>query len=666
MAFKLDLGKFKKISSDKHSTTMRHEDGHELRVAHAALSPKLRGQLAELPKADDSKPARFEDGGKVSGRPQIADPRGYNTTTPSTPVKEYKPAHKNSTSNAPESPSDVNKVPEEEKETGEGRVSFADGGDVEGDQLAQSMGAPAPQAAASNEDSPASSAPAQDPAIANAKQIYNLKVSGMGALQGQPVDPEQAAKAAGTTGMMFGPNGEAPENFNASAWNEAQQAAQMQQQASSVNAQKQASSVVEENKARAQAGVPLLPVPQTPIGQAGAAAALAQPPQVPPPAASPGQPSDPYGTQATGEAYAKGIQEQKQGMFGEANAMAAQGHAEAQALQQRVENQQIEAKSYQDHYQSLDQERKHFIDDINNQHIDPQHYVSNMGTAQRISTGIGLILGGIGSGVTGQENAALSMLNKNIDRDIAAQAAELGKKENLLSANMKQFGNLKDATEMTRVMQNDIVSNQLRQAAAKAMDPLAKARALMAAGKLDAESAPILGQIAARKTLLGGLQNGTADPARVVNLIVPENQRAAANKELVEAQEAVKARDSLLTGLDQVRQLNTVANRTLHPIDSKAQIAAIKGPIVAALSKATAGRFTDQDSKMLDALFAGAMVGDKTFQIQRAQALRLINEKMNYPILKTYGIDPSQMGRYNDQGVSRFTHIPVSPPKSRK
>jgi len=53
-------------------------------------------------------------------------------------------------------------------------------------------------------------------------------------------------------------------------------------------------------------------------------------------------------------------------------------------------------------------------------------------------------------------------LNRQIDRDIDAQKATLGRKESLLSANMRQFGNLHDATQMTKVMQTDIVSNQLK------------------------------------------------------------------------------------------------------------------------------------------------------------------------------------------------------------
>src|SRR4051812_25269584 len=62
MSFKLDTRKFKKVSSDKHTTTLQHEDGHQIRIMHSALSPKIRGQLAELP----SHELKMADGGKVA------------------------------------------------------------------------------------------------------------------------------------------------------------------------------------------------------------------------------------------------------------------------------------------------------------------------------------------------------------------------------------------------------------------------------------------------------------------------------------------------------------------------------------------------------------------------------------------------------------------------
>ncbi len=59
---KIDTKRFKRLESDEHSTTLQHDDGHILTVAHKGLSPKMRGQIAELAsveaKPDESKAAQ--------------------------------------------------------------------------------------------------------------------------------------------------------------------------------------------------------------------------------------------------------------------------------------------------------------------------------------------------------------------------------------------------------------------------------------------------------------------------------------------------------------------------------------------------------------------------------------------------------------------------------
>lgn len=48
----LDLSRFKKVGSDKKTTTLRHGKGHEIKIAHSGLTPKMREQLELLPMAE--------------------------------------------------------------------------------------------------------------------------------------------------------------------------------------------------------------------------------------------------------------------------------------------------------------------------------------------------------------------------------------------------------------------------------------------------------------------------------------------------------------------------------------------------------------------------------------------------------------------------------------
>ncbi len=378
----------------------------------------------------------------------------------------------------------------------------------------------------------------------------------------------------------------------------------------------------------------------------------AQASQTPPTASTQ---ADPYGNNAYQDAYMKGLNSEKAGLVQEAQAADTQGKAQAEILGKQQAIQAQQATEYQTHYQALDAERNALMKDIQDQHIDPNHFVNTMDGASKIATAMGLIASGIGSGMSHQENMASKFLSQQIDNDIQAQKANLGTKENLLSANMRQFGNMRDAMDMTRVMQSDIMANQLKMEAAKQAGPMAKANLLKAAGELEMKSAPVLSQIAMRKTLMSGMANGRVAPEAVIRMVVPEHEQAGATKELKEAQNAYKAKDNVLSAFDQVAKINTVGGNMTAPIQTRRQVAALAQPVIASLSKETAGRFTEQDAHMLQTLFPAMGDNADTAMSKRGQIVKLITEKLNFPELKKWGIDLSNTGRYDNTGKSRIT-----------
>lgn len=378
----------------------------------------------------------------------------------------------------------------------------------------------------------------------------------------------------------------------------------------------------------------------------------AAPAQMPPPAQvveAPKQPepmpeNDPYGSQAYSQTLGQGISDVKEGLQKGAEAEGQLGQEQANILENKIGQQQETLKNFQDHYSELENERAAFQQDIQSQHIDPQHYMREMGVGQKVATAIGLILGGMSSGLTGQENPALKFLQAQIDKDIEAQKANLGKRENLLSANFRQFGNLKDATQMTQVMQGDIVKNQLAEAAAKSQDPIVKARAQQAIGDLDTKNAALLSQIAIRKNLGSGVAQGHQDPSAKLRMlsmsgIIPQGQQEHAYKELADAQDTIKAKNNILGAFNQLEKINTLGNAVTSPFQTPKQVAAIKKPIVAALSKGTAGKFTEADAGYLDSLFPAKGDSSETINIKRNRLDKLVSEKMNFPILQSYGIN---------------------------
>lgn len=78
----LDLSRFKKVSSDKKSTTLRHAKGHEIRVAHSGLTPKMREHIESLPQHEETEVKRYKDGGGVTKDDEQEDVEAIDPDSP--------------------------------------------------------------------------------------------------------------------------------------------------------------------------------------------------------------------------------------------------------------------------------------------------------------------------------------------------------------------------------------------------------------------------------------------------------------------------------------------------------------------------------------------------------------------------------------------------------
>lgn len=196
------------------------------------------------------------------------------------------------------------------------------------------------------------------------------------------------------------------------------------------------------------------------------------------------------------------------GVNKEAQAMGQLGEQQAAMLQQAAVGKQEAEANYQQRFSELEQERAAFMQDIKEGHVDPQKYWDNN---SRIMSGIGMILAGFNP--TNSPNAAINYIKAQMEMNLDAQKSNLSSKHNLLRANMEAFGNLREATDMTRIMQNDMVADQLKIAAAKAQTPLAQAAALKAAAQFEVESAEKTAQFAKAKAT-ADMVAAIRDPSR--------------------------------------------------------------------------------------------------------------------------------------------------------
>lgn len=86
--------------------------------------------------------------------------------------------------------------------------------------------------------------------------------------------------------------------------------------------------------------------------------------------------------------------------------------------------------------------------------IDPENYVKNLGVSGKISTGIGLVLSGMGSGLTGQPNMAMQVLQNNINRDIDAQKQKITNQFNAVAQELGISNAMMNTAQMKGLITN--------------------------------------------------------------------------------------------------------------------------------------------------------------------------------------------------------------------
>lgn len=223
-----------------------------------------------------------------------------------------------------------------------------------------------------------------------------------------------------------------------------------------------------------------------------------QPTAAPNGLAASGQPTDPAATTSAGLSPMPAGMPGQAGVEQEYKAKALASKEGERALANH--NAQIE-KSIQQHdadMKGLNDRRAALTQQIADSKIDPERYWNSKSTGGKISTVLGLILGGMNT--TGN-NIVANALDKAVEHDIEAQRGEIGKKQNLLSAINEDFKNSEQANQYHRVLLNDLVVHKIEQAAAKANNPIAMAQLQQLKDKYAADSAMKMKELEINKVL---------------------------------------------------------------------------------------------------------------------------------------------------------------------
>lgn len=356
------------------------------------------------------------------------------------------------------------------------------------------------------------------------------------------------------------------------------------------------------------------------------------------------------------------------GMNQEARAVGQQGRAEVALQNDQIKAQQALMNNFQQQSQNAMNEIHAVMEDYRNQHINPNHYMESMSTGQRVQSAIGMILGGMGAGLTGGENIAAKFLDNQIQRDIQAQEKNMGNKQTLLEFNFKKYGNMKDAVTLTDAMMRGIYATKLEKAASQSKDPIAQGRALQAAAKFKADIIPNIQKFAQSQAVQGLMSSGSGANSEVdfrnkLNTLAamsPEHYKdlseryipgvgIAITKPTDKDREAIASTKQLKESLTELQSRAATIGTTIPGSEAdkvnKTKVAAIQLQMKNAYQL---GVLSQSDLDMLDKLVAnpGSMLTNRA--ISQLEATKQSMNAIEKGISGKLGITPFQSGNQNE------------------
>lgn len=285
-------------------------------------------------------------------------------------------------------------------------------------------------------------------------------------------------------------------------------------------------------------------------------------------------------------------------------------YSEAKKAQDEANTRNIEIDNTHAQISSgLNKQQDALMQAMMSQKIEPNRLWSNAGTGSKISAAIGMILGGIGAGLTGGPNQALQVINRLVDQDIDAQKSELGKKQTLYSMNLQKYRDEQTAYAATKAQLSAVTQGKLSSAAAVLGTQQAKATELQANAQIGVYRQQLNQQIAQQQTVravMGHLQN-TGDMSYADYL--PDKQREEALSRAVPGyglantkEAAAKANELVSTtkaGTELINQLKTFSGKPLSKVSpaDKRQAETLSRMIIGQIREGVLGPGTVNDSE---------------------------------------------------------------------
>ena len=287
----------------------------------------------------------------------------------------------------------------------------------------------------------------------------------------------------------------------------------------------------------------------------------------------------------------------------------------------------------------------------------------------------------MGSGLTGQPNAVLGMMNNQIKNDLDAQTKSKENAQNFLKINQQALLNqasIKSLNAETAAKSYALSNMQMNRAALHHLTmqaqnlPIgspqrqqAEQTLAMMAQAVNGENYNIADTAAAnsaRMKMMMGDSDSQMDAAnqirrkQIMGFISPEQSKDSL-REVGQTQNHVQLNQNALDSFDKVAKMSTLGNRVANPVQYHRQIDAEWNPMMDKLTKDTEGRVTPITVDMMGALKPALTDNAQTLHLKREKLSNILNAGFATPTLDSLGVKIGK-GEYGgrQQGAGSAAH----------
>lgn len=401
-----------------------------------------------------------------------------------------------------------------------------------------------------------------------------------------------------------------------------------------------------DNSLREKAGLAPIPVPPGPPMPVQSQALVPEAPKAP--SMSPLQMNMPD----TLKTFNQGMNQVESGIRGSAAAQQEAAQTNEKLLNDYVTQAKTSQMVYQQKHDDINQQNAKLMQDVQSAKVDPRRLWNNKSTGEKIGTALGLIFGGIGSGLTHQPNLAAQFLENQVQQDIEAQKNDQSNKMSLYKLGLEKYKDAQSAEAFANLQANTILQGQIQQTAAKMGSPQAAALAKQAIGELEMKNAPIRQQLALQGMALK-FQNEAPESTAGVNPqklrvliasgIIPEKEQAGAMKEYGDYNKLNDILNHTNKVFKDASDNATYGERILGShgptlSDKSKKYEAITNAWLGQITKDTEGRVTPQDIKLMESSLPRAGDSEDVIRTKLSNIKDMIREKYTFPTLKSYNL----------------------------